>query len=400
MKPLRFWAFLLLASTGCAATSSAPTEPYIERERPRITRSTDDSRLTLTGNRVPIRKTAFGPTEEAASTAAYFAALNDAMVQLAGDQADAELGEHFRRELARDPTAFRERYFTADTTHRCAKQGGDYLCEVQGSLKYAAMRREVRRITRRTESVISQELVFVLVSQARGTDAEYLLDDLRGAIEASGHQVLVDEESNRALEQGRVDFALAIVSLDLKRDPYDTYGQSQSGTLVLQFKVNDLRRKMGVGTFPVTREATVFAPSASASGTKLRAQLSKLAAAEINAKVNNAIRQVQLEKGDKIEARARAVSGNRLYFVRCENLSQSDRADIRRIRQLLSREFPDSNPGVDASESRSGQVTIRFTTGSEVVPDDLVDQFYEHLGSDPEGFEAEYVGEHEFRISF
>ena len=126
------------------------------------------------------------------------------LTSLAGYQAEGDIGRWFREAHTRDFDSFKQRYFTPNTQEKSCfvKAGGKHECTIEGSLKLAALKTDLRKIVKTKERVLSDSLVFFLSSAdavdaaaKQGTEAHarYFVDQLEGVFVRRGHRIVFGE---------------------------------------------------------------------------------------------------------------------------------------------------------------------------------------------------------------
>jgi hypothetical protein len=267
------------------------------------------SALSHAQDYVPVHEAAVGATEQQAVREAYYAALERALLKVAGYQADGDVGARFRRDFDANFDGFASRYFTPDTDHRCSRQqSGRYLREVEGSLKSAALQMDVRRLMVAVDRRPAGQLTFALSPQAKDSRKQFVIDKLSGAFSSVGHSLLVDAGPvNVALAHKQVDFALGIYEVTFSNldDPaaYDPYELRLSGSLTVRFRLTDARTGRAVATVPVVVTGSAAGPYPPTLKDTLKQDLARRAAEEIARNVNAAVVSYQTER--EPEARIR-----------------------------------------------------------------------------------------------
>jgi hypothetical protein len=234
---------------------------------------------------MPVRQTAIADTEQRAMQDAYYAAFDRALTKATAEQAAKGLGAKFRGDFDRDFNGFKSRYFTADTDHRCAQQtNGRYVCEVDGALRWAALRAALQEIL---DKQLSFALAFERTADRR---KNYVVDQLAGAFAGYGLRILMGSAANPPLAKGNVDFGLGVYDVTFTNldDPaaYDPYDLRLRGTLSLRFRVTLLKTGEVLRAEPVTVSNSEAGPYPAALKDKLMANLGKQAAETIARNVN------------------------------------------------------------------------------------------------------------------
>ena len=347
-----------------------------------------------------------GNTKEYAIKEAYFFALQRQLTYLVGYAAEGDIGRWFRESYERDFDSFKQKYFTPDARERSCflSAGGKHECTIEGSIKLAAVKIDVRKINKQKERVLSDSLVFFLsttvaVGEAakRGDEwkdhAEYFVDQLEGVLVRRGHRVVFGVKGLQAEKNKEVDYGLSVVEIsfvDISKGV-----QSSSGALRVRFKLSHLESSTTLANVPLTEVGKVSGDIVST----LVAELSRKASEKIALSVTESVIAFQRENDENSRAKKRLMPGQQTYYLRLVGLQQRNRKELKFLRESLKGMFADSTPTTDPEGSDSTQVTLIFSTAKEVDHDGLLDFFYE-VHKELEGFDAEYLGNNEYVLYF
>jgi hypothetical protein len=349
-------------------------------------------------------ETGVGNTKEYAIKEAYFFAVQRKLTSLAGYQAEGDIGRWFRESHTRDFDSFKQRYFTPNTQEKSCfvKAGGKHECTIEGSLKLAALKTDLRKIVKTKERVLSDSLVFFLSSAdavdaaaKQGTEvhARYFVDQLEGVFVRRGHRIVFGEKAKQAIADGEVDYGLSVREIsfiDIRKGL-----QYTSGALRVAFRLTHLESSTTLANIPITQVAEV----AGDIEATLVAELSKQVSAKIALSVTESVISYQGENDENARAKKQVIPGQQTYFLRLVGLQQRNRKELRDLRESIKGMFPDSTPTTDPDQSDATQVTMLFSTAKEVDHDGLLDYFYGTY-EDLAGFDAEYLGNNEYLLYF
>jgi hypothetical protein len=339
-------------------------------------------------------------TEEKAVVEAYYQGLARELARFAGAQAEGDVGQQFRRDFERDFATFRQRYFTPDTDHRCVPRGTRVACEVEGTIKVLALQTDFTKVMKTTERTLSNHLTFIVsAAEAKDPRAPFVIDKLTAVFLQSGYQVLSSAVTNKAIEEGKVDFSLAVQEMSFSAFAFDAAEQKGNGSLSVRFRLNDLRGRTQVASVPVNVNDAVAGPSLDVVRDELASKLAAKAATEIGRQVNAAVVNFQVNRDQDAAAVQRQATGAKLYLVRLNGIAQRDRDRIRVIREVVTNKYSDATPQVDPSQSNSTRVTLTFSTAQKMDPESLLDDLFA-AHRDIKTFEATFVGNNEFQINY
>ena len=164
-------------------------------------------------------------TEKNAAIEAYSTGLNRILRQLAGAQAESEIGQKFRDDMERDFTTFKRRYFTSDTAHVCRALDRDnkpipekdkktpvsaFSCRADGTIKVLALKQDFQRLMKSTERTLSNVLNFVVsyAETKNSPQGPYVADKLTASFLGSGFKVLSTSGEEQAILDDKVDYSL------------------------------------------------------------------------------------------------------------------------------------------------------------------------------------------------
>ena len=352
-----------------------------------------------------VDETGIGETKEYAIKEAHFFALERELTTLVGYQAEGEVGRWFRMAFDRDFDSFKKRYFTPNTgERRCTvNDSGKHVCSIEGSLKLAALKADMRKVVKTKERMLSDDLVFFL-SSADAVDAtaeqgpkwkghaNYFVDQLVGIFVRKGHRIIIGKKGLQAVDDGKVDYGL-----EVKRIDFTDFRQGRdyiSGVLRVLFRLTHMGSSTVLASIPITVNAEVQSDSEAV----LVTELSRKVSMQIALNVTETVITFQREQGGAA-VQAEAKPGQETYFLRLMGLEQRDRKELKALRQSIRTMFPDSAPSTDPDQSDATQTTIAFSTVEAVNCDDVLDYFYEAYNDLP-GFDATCLGRNEFSLYF
>ena len=349
-------------------------------------------------------ETGVGNTKEYAIKEAYFFVVQRKLTSLAGYQAEGDIGRWFREAHTRDFDSFKQRYFTPNTQEKSCfvKAGGKHECTIEGSLKLAALKTDLRKIVKTKERVLSDNLVFFLSSadavdaaaeQGAEGHARYFVDQLEGVFVRRGHRIVIGEKAIQAIADGEVDYGLSVREIsfiDIRKGL-----QYTSGALRVAFRLTHLESSTTLANIPITQVAEVAGDIEAI----LVAELSKQVSEKIALSVTESVISYQSESDENARAKKQVIPGQQTYFLRLVGLQQRNRKELRDLRESIKGMFSDSTPTTDPDPSDATQVTMLFSTGHEVDHDKLLDYFYSTY-EDLAGFDAEYRGNNEYFLYF
>jgi hypothetical protein len=242
-----------------------------------------------------VRATAEGDTEESAVKDAYYFAFDRTLTGVAGYE--PKISARFRKDFEENFEEFKHRYFTPDTATRCAREeSGRHLCEVDGAVQMRVLRADAAT---RLRPLFAQPVVVLSAAKSADPRSQYIVNQLEGAFEKWGLQLVMEGMKGDSVEHNRVDFSLGIYEVLLTNldDPkaYDPYSHRLSGAVTVRFKLSNPKSGKELATVPVVvtgNEAGLY-PEALKEG--LKDQLGKRAADEIARNVNEAIVSYQSE---------------------------------------------------------------------------------------------------------
>ena len=371
-----------------------------------------------------------GKSEKEAVVEAYSTGLGRILRQLAGAQAEAEIGQKFRDDMERDFNAFRRRYFTSDTAHACKALDksnkpiaandkktpvAQYSCRADGTIKMLAMKNDFQRMMKSTERTLSNTLTFVVnIVETKDPSAPYVADKLTSAFIGSGFKVLTGSAANKSIDQMLmakedpradkkdlpIDFSLAINALDFTPFNYDPSEQRLSGALTVRFKLLDMKGDTQVAAVPVNVTQSVRGPNTESVKSELRERLANAAATEVGRQTSSAVVNFQVAREADTASEERAKSGQKQYVIRIVGITTRDRRQITDMRNAIKAAVPDAMPEVNTSESNDSRVTLNFATSvTKLDTEDVLDKLFDTFKAS-KAFDAQYKGNNEFAVTF
>ena len=356
-------------------------------------------------------------TEKDAAIEAYSTGLNKILRQLAGAQAESEIGQKFKDDMERDFTTFKRRYFTSDTAHVCRPLDRDskpiaekdkktpvaaFSCRADGTIKVLALKQDFQRLMKSTERTLSNVLNFVVsyAETKNSPQGPYVADKLTASFLGSGFKVLSTSGEEQAIADDKVDYSLAISAIDFVPFTYSPNEQLMSGALTVRFKLYDVKNKVQVASVPVTIKQSMRGANSPAVKAELEEKLANAAAQEIGRQTASAVVNAQVAREGDAKAQARADSGQKQYVVKIVGISPRDRKQLAELRAALKAAVPDALPEVNTGESNDTLVVINFTTANpKLDTEDVLDKLFDTYKAN-KSFDAKYKGNNEFSVTF
>jgi len=242
---------------------------------------------------LPAHAWATGPTREPTIREAYYNAFNDALTRLACREAEDLLHREFREDFARDFVTFKSRYFT-NTRDQCEPQGHrGFSCEVDGELRSDALKIEVMKRIDALFAGRARPLFALSAEKAEEPRQKYFVNQLRGAFESWGYQLLTDNAANEGIQNQSVEFGLGLAEVSFKNldDPaaYDPYTQQLDGSLTVRFALCHLQSGRELGAVSVNVPGVERGLYAANLREQLTDHLGRGAAEQIACEVNAAV---------------------------------------------------------------------------------------------------------------
>jgi len=357
-----------------------------------------------------------GRIEKEAIIEAYYTGLEKILRQLAGAQAESEIGQKFRNDMERDFDTFKRRYFTSDTVHNCRALDKNnkliaendkktpvvaYACRADGTIKVLALKQDFQRLMKSTERTLSNSLTFaVSYADTNNKDESYVADKLTASFLGSGFKVLSASGEEQAILDNKVDYSLAINAIEFTAISYSSNEQLMSAALTVRFRLYDIKNKIQVASVPVSVKQSIRGANTEAVSIELREKLSNAAAQEIGRQTSAAVVNEQVSREADTKAEARAEAGQKQYVVRIVGINSRDRKALAEMRQAIKSAVPDSLPEVNTGESNDTLVTLNFSTGNtKLDPEDVLDKLFDAYKTN-KNFDAKYKGNNEFSITF
>lgn len=356
-------------------------------------------------------------TEKDAAIEAYSTGLNKILRQLAGAQAESEIGQKFRDDMERDFTTFKKRYFTSDTAHICRPLDRDnkpipekdkktpvvaFSCRADGTIKVLALKQDFQRLMKSTERTLSNVLNFVVsyAETKNNPQGPYVADKLTASFLGSGFKVLSTSGEEQAILDDKVDYSLAISAIDFAQFSYSPNEQLMSGALTVRFKLYDIKNKTQVASVPVTVKQSMRGPNSDPVRAELQEKLANAAAQEIGRQTAAAVVNAQVAREGDAKAQARADNNQKQYVVKIVGISPRDRKQLAELRAALKSAVPDALPEVNTGESNDTLVVINFTTANpKLDTEDVLDKLFDAYKAN-KSFDAKYKGNNEFSVTF
>ena len=363
--------------------------------------------------------------ERDAKIEAYYTAIIRELAGLAGAQAEGEIGKKFHDDMSRDPDTFLKRYFQSDLKEHCVtvtdkgvlvdpkvKKGSGFQvrCDVQGTLKLLALQNDYRDTMKSTERRLSNTLTFALsANDVADPHGSYVVDKLTSAFLKSGFKVLSNEAVDEALAAKKIDFSLAIIDMQYSPARWNNDPQfwdksvkgsyRANGSLVVRFKLFDLKGSTQVASVPVTKTLSLTGAAEQDVIDPLRDQLASEAAAEIGRQVSAAVVTFQTSRDKDQAASERSQSGERLYTIRVDGVTQRDRDKLKALRDVIKSVVATATPEVDPSASNATSTILNFSAPGKIDAEDMLDALFAANKAD-KNFNAKYEGNNAFVISY
>ncbi len=418
MRNVSLIAGLLLASTSVFAQNvETRVQTRVETQVDTIVKSgSSPSGMDVSFDEVAFNASGRGKVEKEAIIEAYYEGFNKVLRQLAGAQAESEIGQKFRGDMERDFDTFRRRYFTTDSMHTCRAYDRSntlikdndkktpvvsYQCRADGTIKMGALKQDFEREMKSKERTLSNALTFIFGKAETNDPAVELVTDYMGrAFIGSGFKVLSQSGEEEAILDGKVDFSLAINAIEFAEVSYSANEQLLTGALTVRFKIFDIKNKTLVGLVPVTVKQSMRGPNSDPARQELRDKLANAAAQDIGRQTATRVMNVQVAREADAKADARAASNQKQYVVRIVGINTRDRKALADLRAAIKAAVPDAMPEVNTGESNDTLVTVNFaTTNLKMDPEDVLDKLFDAYKTN-KTFDAKYKGNNEFSITF
>jgi len=386
---------------------------------------TTTSKMSLAADEVPFRAVGEGKIEKDAKIEAYYTAVNRELAKLAGAQAEGDIGKKFHDDMSRDLDTFLKRYIMSDVQEKCVaidstgttfdqldpknkkKVATLFRCQVQGTIKLLALQTDFRELMKSTERKLSNQLIFTVssndVSDPRGS---YVVDKLTSAFLGAGFKVLSGSAVDDALAAKKIDFSLAIVDMqyspanwDKDNKFWDPIEKRASGSLIVRFKLFDLKGNTQVASVPVTISDKMPGANVQDVADPLRDTLATAAAVEIGRQVSAAVVTFQASREKDQAATERAENGEKQYILRADGVTTRDRDKLKALREVIKTIVATATPEVDTSASNATSTTITFSTPGKLDTEDMLDALFSANKSE-KNFNAKYAGNNEFVVSY
>lgn len=361
-------------------------------------------------------------TERDAKIDAYYLAVSRELAKLAGAQAEGDIGQKFRDDMTRDLDSFVKRYILSDVTEKCVafdtkgnpynpkdkkSQIGNYRCSVDGTIKILALQNDYRALMKATERKLSNQLTFVVSAKdVADPHGAYVVDKLTSAFLGSGFRVLSGSAVDEALAAKKIDFSLAIIDMEFSpkewekdRNFWDVNMLRGNGTLVVRFKLFDLKGNTQVASVPVSMTDYESGPTSMAVADKLRDKLATQAAVEIGRQVSAAVVTFQTSKEQDDAAAQRVESGEKQYAFLVNGVTTKDRDKLKALREVIKAKIATATPEVDTAASNATSTTIVFAAPGKIDTEDMLDALFEANKAE-KNFNAKYEGNNQFVISY
>jgi len=408
---------LLVGAPALAQNVETRVQTRVETQVDTIVKSgSGPSGVDISFDEVSFNAVGRGKAEKEAVTEAYYEGFNKILRQLAGNQAESEIGQKFRGDLERDFDTFRRRYFSTDSMHRCQAldrsnnpiKDNDkktpvtaYLCRADGTIKMGALKQDFEREMKSKERTLSNALTFVFgKAETKDPAADLVKDHMGRAFIGSGFKVLSQSGEEDAILDGKVDFSLAISAIDFAQFSYSPNEQLMTGALTVRFNLFDIKNKTMVGSIPVTVKQSMRGPNSDPIRKELTDKLANAAAQDIGRQTATRVMNVQVSREADAKADARSAAGQKQYVVRIVGINTRDRKALADLRAAIKAAVPDAMPEVNTGESNDTLVTVNFATAiPKLDPEDVLDKLFDAYKAN-KTFDAKYKGNNEFSVTF
>jgi hypothetical protein len=241
------------------------------------------------------------------------------------------------------------------------------------------------------------------VSDPRGS---YVVDKLTSSFLGAGFKVLSGSAVDDALANKKIDFSLAIVDMqytpanwDKDNKFWDPIEKRASGTLIVRFKLFDLKGGTQVASVPVTISDKMPGANIQDVADPLRDKLATAAAVEIGRQVSAAVVTFQTSREKDLAATERSENGEKQYILRVDGVTTRDRDKLKALREVIKSIVATATPEVDTSASNATSTTITFSTPGKLDTEDMLDALFAANKSE-KNFNAKYAGNNEFIVSY
>ena len=408
---------MILATPVFAQNVETRVQTRVETQGDTIVKSGSSSTgADISYDEVSFNSIGNGKAEKDAVIETYYTALNKVLRQLAGAQAESEIGQKFRDDMERDFNTFKRRYFSSDTMHNCRALDRSnklipendkktpvsaYTCRADGTIKMLALKQDFQRLMKSTERTLSNSLTFaVSYAETNNTHAAYVADKLTASFLGSGFKVLSASGEEQAILDNKVDYSLAINAIEFTTVSYNANEQLMSAALTVRFRLYDIKNKTQAASIPVNVKQSIRGANTDAVSMELREKLANAAAQEIGRQTASTVVNAQMAREADAKAEARAEAGQKQYIVRVVGINSRDRKALADLRQAIKSAVPDAIPEVNTNETNDTLVTLNFATGNaKLDPEDVLDKLFDAYKAN-KTFDAKYKGNNEFNVTF
>jgi hypothetical protein len=345
-----------------------------------------------------------GPSPKAARVNAYYDVFLVQLRSMLGVQADAGVGEQFRKSAESDIETFRAAYFTSDTIDSCPSGKPPVRCDIKGVFKLNALKADVQKIVQATIGTGGRGYRFILrYPQSEDETTTFLIAQISAAFINSGYQIIAKSAEDEAEAKGAFDFYLNV--LEIKQDSMQDAGANfitynLKARIKLINRDNDPTRQQDLANVPVVSTKRVVrdprTPVAARAKELLQIQGNELARTILQ-EVDSRMLALPDQLPRPSDPTSKVTSGAAAqYSVHIAGLSQRDRERIRAVRDLIGKTLRLSTPTrVDPDATDDQAVQIIFQSAGDFDPEDLVDALYGTFKDQP-NFKIKFDGNKTF----
>jgi len=345
-----------------------------------------------------------GPDPKAARINAYYDVFLVQLRSMLGVQADASIGDQFRKSADTDIEKFRAVYFTSDTADNCTKGKPPIHCDIKGIFKANALKADVQKIVQASIGSGGRGYRFILrYPQSDDATTTFLIAQISAAFINSGYQIITKSAEDEAEAKGAFDFYLNVLEIN-QDSALDASANFITYNLKARIKLinrdNDPTKQHDLANVPVVSTKRVprdlHTPVAARAKELLQIQGNELAHTILQ-EVDSRMLALQDQPPPSLApTSAVASTAAEQYSVHIAGLSQRDRERIRAVRDLIGKTLKLSTPTrIDPDATDDQAVQIIFQPVGEFDPEDLVDALYSAFKDQP-NFKIKFDGKKAF----
>jgi hypothetical protein len=344
-----------------------------------------------------------GPNPKAARINSYYDIFLGQLRTMVGDQADADLGNQFRKNAESNIEKFKLTYFTSDTKDNCTTAKQITNCDVNGVFKVSALKADIQKIMDSTIGSGTHDYRFILrYPQSDDETTVFLIAQISSAFINSGYKIISKAGEDEAEAKGAFDFYLNI--LEVKQDStQDVGGNFITYNLKARIKLidneKDPAKRQDLANVPVVSTKRIIrdpkTPVAARAKELLQLQGNELARTILQ-EVDSRILTLASKRAEPPAAAAAVVRAQTQYSVHITGISQRERERIRALRDVISKTLKLTAPtSVDPDATDEKAVQINFEDTEKFDPEDLVDALYNTF-KDKKTFKVKFDGKNTF----